>query len=80
MPLCSSGSKKPNPLVSQMFTKADQKFFSLQLFQFSVNVILLYSLYIQDIFHFLPSLVEIQEMILWSMLAIISSPYISGIW
>ena len=45
-----------------------------------VNVILPRFLQVQDIFQHLASLVQIQEMMLWSMLAIISLPCSFGVW
>ena len=47
---------------------------------FLVNAVLPRFLQVQDIFYILASLVQIQEMMLWSMLAPISLPCSSGVW
>ena len=45
-----------------------------------VNAILSRFLQVQDFFYILASLVQIQKMIFWSMLALISLPCSSGVW
>ena len=73
MSLCTSGSTKPEPLVSWTCNKADQRFFDHGCSNSLINVILPRFLQVQDFFYISASLVRIQEMMLWFMLAIISS-------